>query len=520
MGESITRSDDNMITGTSISCVSSEQETNNDEETQNGTRIIFTSVHNGEVQLEPSTETSVPPEPPIPTSAPQAEEFEIKLVDDSVCGKELEEKEMKNASDDSSEKMCRYCLIGEGDLIAPCNCIGSQKWVHRECLRKWQRSCQVRKSTHPWYRDLSDPERVCNVCVSKFDLEPPKYDEIVHGLTGDQIVAQIREGFMIVATIESSEQSEAVLLVNGHFEELRNHLCPWIRAVYLIIDIYPGLRDDMVAAVNLTQELARPPPYFCDYIRRFRHKKVQIKWMDSGPCDGIHGVGCLRATSREQVEEEMSLRIMDDMPNGLTVAGAFEAVVELCHRDWLMENRLRRRTCKNLQSLPEPPMRVVYACCGDGTWTRSQLIGEIARGSWGMAAFKTNDVFKVPNKPEPPGPGQIYMRLQNENRPVEPQENEMSWAFEEALDPVPFQDTAEARQHREQLRAQVLARSQRSPAPTSAPVLLDKEVERKIDTSAVDIDREESKDNTNLEERQPVVIESEEPPERTYGVDV
>merc|ERR1719173_258331 len=131
-----------------------------------------------------------------------------------------------------------------------------------------------------------------------------------------------------------------------------------------------------------------------------------------------------------------------------------------------MENSLRPLTAK-------PPLREVYACCGDGTWTRTQLIGEIARGSWGMAPYKTNDVFKVPNKPEPPAPGEIYKKLHNENRPIVLEENEMRRAFDEDLDPIPFEDTTESRQHREQLRAQLLARSHHSLSSISVPKALD-----------------------------------------------
>lgn len=32
---------------------------------------------------------------------------------------------------------CRYCLEEEGDLINPCNCEGSCKYIHKECLKKW-----------------------------------------------------------------------------------------------------------------------------------------------------------------------------------------------------------------------------------------------------------------------------------------------------------------------------------------------------------------------------------------------
>ena len=36
---------------------------------------------------------------------------------------------------------CRFCLedADEDQLIAPCNCDGSHKFVHQECLREWRR---------------------------------------------------------------------------------------------------------------------------------------------------------------------------------------------------------------------------------------------------------------------------------------------------------------------------------------------------------------------------------------------
>ena len=46
---------------------------------------------------------------------------------------------------------CRICFSGaeDGKLIAPCKCAGTQRYVHEECLRKWQRTCAgpVWKST-------------------------------------------------------------------------------------------------------------------------------------------------------------------------------------------------------------------------------------------------------------------------------------------------------------------------------------------------------------------------------------
>jgi len=442
-------------------------------------------------------------QPAVPNSVRHSEECEFKMLEEVKCDKlemendgesggekriciycintncetstackctgsqKLEEKVESENESESEERICRYCFDGDGDLITPCKCIGSQKWVHKECLRKWQRMCQVRKSTHPWYREKNNSESVCYVCSSKFELEPPKYNELVAGMTGEQIVSRVKEGFLIVATIESSEQSRAILQANGHIERIRNHLTPWIGGVYLIINISSGRNDDIITAVNLTQELTRPRSNLVSHVRRFvGNKNVVIRYMDCGPCDGLHGVGCLHATSAEYVERETNLRVMDDMLNGVTIAGDLASVVRISHEDWERESSCREQQNLKRLPMPTPPSRLVYACYGDGTWTRSQLIGEIARGSWGMAVYKSADVFKVPNEQHPPSPSELYMKLHNEDRPIEPGENEMSRDFDEALDPRPFEDTEEARRHREHLRAQLLANSNRSSKTT------------------------------------------------------
>ena len=58
---------------------------------------------------------------------------------------------------------CRFCLedADEDQLIAPCNCDGSHKFVHQECLAEW------RRGRFPGAR------RRCNVCNAKWTTKPP-----------------------------------------------------------------------------------------------------------------------------------------------------------------------------------------------------------------------------------------------------------------------------------------------------------------------------------------------------------
>jgi len=400
---------------------------------------------------------------------------------------EVKEEVKHESQDEEEEDICRYCFGTGGVLIAPCKCTGSQKWVHEKCLRKWQRICQVRKSTHPWFQDQSDTEEVCNVCATKFDLKPQDYDQLVRGLTGEQIVSRVREGFLIVRTKESSERSRLMLLTNGHIPLIQQNLTPWIAGVYLItgISMSDSTRgDDLICAVNLAKELHTVPPDWERHARSIVGKKrVVIKHMDSGPCDGLHSVGCLKATPRQRVEEDSEFKIMDDMPGGLAIAGPLRKVVEISHWDWLREQEETKSN--NQKPAPLPPPRLVYACWGDGTWSRTQLIGEIARGGWGMAVFKSSDAFPVEGQPDPPGPDGLFMKIHRENRPIAPEENEMSRAFEEPLEARPFRDTDEAREHRERLRAQLLANNQQGTTSMDISACENKEDEVRLQDDEV-----------------------------------
>jgi hypothetical protein len=68
------------------------------------------------------------------------------------------------APDDEGE-LCRICLSEDDpqDLIAPCNCAGSAKYVHRDCLDEWRASVdRPRAFSH------------CAVCTREFTLLPTR----------------------------------------------------------------------------------------------------------------------------------------------------------------------------------------------------------------------------------------------------------------------------------------------------------------------------------------------------------
>ena len=69
--------------------------------------------------------------------------------------------------DDDDDPFCRYCFEGDAPgnpLIDPCLCIGSQKWIHKQCLDNWRSRWPEsdRRSTH------------CPVCLGAFEPAAPR----------------------------------------------------------------------------------------------------------------------------------------------------------------------------------------------------------------------------------------------------------------------------------------------------------------------------------------------------------
>ncbi|KAK3281585.1 hypothetical protein CYMTET_10631 [Cymbomonas tetramitiformis] len=71
-----------------------------------------------------------------------------------------------------TEPTCRICFEGEvifnrtSCLISPCACKGTQRYMHVECLRTWQRAVADHRA------------HTCSVCLEKWQLVPPK-DSVV-----------------------------------------------------------------------------------------------------------------------------------------------------------------------------------------------------------------------------------------------------------------------------------------------------------------------------------------------------
>jgi hypothetical protein len=143
------------------------------------------------------------------------------------------------ADDEEDEKLCRYCFDDEeyGELLAPCDCAGGQKWVHLSCLRRWQRMVLVTQPTHPrfWQDDVRHHQ--CNVCKAEFTCAPPTRHELMESFTGPELAALIEPGCVIgahkVFSAELASQLESIPPV-ARFSCGYEH---WIGGCYLITSV-------------------------------------------------------------------------------------------------------------------------------------------------------------------------------------------------------------------------------------------------------------------------------------------
>jgi len=90
-------------------------------------------------------------------SSPRRSETEISASSVVREGEEEEEEETEEPG------QCRFCFTGSecGSLVAPCACSGSQRFVHKRCLRQWQRVSFQSRGVY---------ETACRVCHAEYTV--------------------------------------------------------------------------------------------------------------------------------------------------------------------------------------------------------------------------------------------------------------------------------------------------------------------------------------------------------------
>eukprot|EP00929_Paragymnodinium_shiwhaense_P007221 TRINITY_DN111153_c0_g1_i1.p1 TRINITY_DN111153_c0_g1~~TRINITY_DN111153_c0_g1_i1.p1 ORF type:complete len:1203 (-),score=287.37 TRINITY_DN111153_c0_g1_i1:90-3698(-) len=174
--------------------------------------------------------------------------------------KRLRKIDASDLPDNESEKACRYCLVDSGELVAPCDCRGSSKWVHLGCLRQWQKSVVLTQSTHPRYQTNID--EICNVCFQPFKgaYKPPSRHERMLEYTGDELPKLLQKGNLLVSSRHKSEKN--MERMRNWPKDLQENIGHFSEAVYFIalFDKFDSSKrgGGPVLGVNLVRKIEEP----------------------------------------------------------------------------------------------------------------------------------------------------------------------------------------------------------------------------------------------------------------------
>ncbi|KAK9823070.1 hypothetical protein WJX81_006746 [Elliptochloris bilobata] len=76
--------------------------------------------------------------------------------------------------EDGALLVCRICFeeSEQADLISPCRCKGTQRYVHLKCLRRWQDVCALQKRVLMMDAKRDDRAARCCVCRQLYSVQP------------------------------------------------------------------------------------------------------------------------------------------------------------------------------------------------------------------------------------------------------------------------------------------------------------------------------------------------------------
>jgi len=343
--------------------------------------------------------------------------------------------------DVNNSKKCRFCYQNDHyeNVVAPCQCAGDNKWVHPSCLQKWQKTTILSQTTHPKYQN--DIDRVCNVCFSEYQITFTDRHKLMLGFTGSEIANMIKIGSIAVSQEESSEFNK--YLINSHNDNLKliDNLTHWTYSVFLIANInYVKSNknsdqvsnpdpNDKILALNLSRPVNQIPEtiYTLDgrvlQLRQiWSHKYDFLEYSDyldvnyfiGGPCnpDECHAIAMIPG-------EISKLKIN---PNFFTIIQTLTTELDdLIHMIYGSGEMIAKLAEDYYRQIDSSQKIKIYAFSGFAEWDRTQFLGEISKGNWGLCHSHENDLLTIKY--------QIWSDIYNSGRLLFPVKNEYSEDF-------------------------------------------------------------------------------------------
>ena len=165
--------------------------------------------------------------------------------------------------DGASASTCRFCFetgSPEEDLIAPCACTGSQKYIHVQCLKKWQ-AHQVLQAASSRGLRIQEASR-CSVCHAQLSSELPSEQELLELArpNSSAVASAIGAGVLLISTKTGRPElpSDADSLGHAFRSVMLKRAAHWYSCVFLMHEVQEAAaRDgsDAICGVNLTREI-------------------------------------------------------------------------------------------------------------------------------------------------------------------------------------------------------------------------------------------------------------------------
>ena len=270
------------------------------------------------------------------------------------------------------EDVCRFCFNPE-NLISPCECKGSNKWLHLDCLKQWQKSVLLTQSTHPKYQTNID--KVCNICLTLFNIKSKSRHQSIVEYTGKEIINLLQIGHFLVSSEEASEAN--LELIEKH-PEIKKRLIHWTKTIFLIVKKING-----VIAVNLTLKIDNPlksidrSPFrqdkgTCSPLKVWNEEYSEMSTLYyieythfiGGPCYPDKPFAIIKLLNNEQ-----------DMINSLNVTQINNYIFgKLSNVVHFAKIRFQRTQIKS-------KLKIFWGYAG---WDKTQILAEIAKRSWGV----------------------------------------------------------------------------------------------------------------------------------------
>jgi putative AlgH/UPF0301 family transcriptional regulator len=272
-------------------------------------------------------------------------------------------------------RKCRICLeleensLGQGaeDLISPCNCRGTQKYVHKSCLAEWQRVSLQQPNPRRAYE--------CSVCKTIFSFKPKeKFGKKILQLILPPVWArQFLVGSFGLVYIFNARQLPLVLQYLAAFA-----------AIYFSFRLRIGMADgDPVPAVMsgcylVADRIPRGSVFFQSVVLILQH--------DSN----VGSLGVIINHARDIGGPVASWESVILTSNGSSEFAAVEGVPGLFWRRSVI------RAFEGEGGDSGARVKVLRGICG---WGSRQLDGEVRRGSWKVMRADADSALETHTDP-------------------------------------------------------------------------------------------------------------------------